>query len=61
MASFSAGARLGFLAASPLMGLVADVSSIAVAMVVVAGIATAVVAVSHLPRVAVHELEPEPL
>ena len=50
MASFSAGARLGFLAASPLMGLVADASSIAVAMVVVAGIAAAVVAAARLPR-----------
>ena len=37
MASFSSGARLGFLLASPLMGLVADATSVAVAMVVVAG------------------------
>ena len=50
MASFSAGARLGFLAASPLMGLVAERTSIAVALVVVAGIAAAVVAVARLPR-----------
>ncbi len=50
MASFSAGARLGFLAASPLMGLVADSSSIAVALVVVAGLAATVVAVTRLPR-----------
>ena len=50
MASFSAGARLGFLAASPLMGLVADASSVAVAMVIVAGLAAAVVAAARLPR-----------
>ena len=49
MASFSAGARLGFLAASPLMGLVAERTSIAVAMVVVAGIAAAVVAARPPP------------
>jgi MFS family permease len=50
MASFSTGARLGFLLASPLMGLVADRSSIAVAMVAVAGSAGFVVAVARLPR-----------
>jgi predicted MFS family arabinose efflux permease len=50
MASFSAGARLGFLAASPLMGLVAERSSIAVALVVVAGVAATVVAAARLPR-----------
>jgi predicted MFS family arabinose efflux permease len=50
MASFSAGARLGFLAASPLMGLVAEHSSIAVALVVVAGTAATVVAAARLPR-----------
>jgi hypothetical protein len=50
MASFSTGARLGFLLASPLMGLVADRSSIAVAMVVVAGTSGVVVAVARLPR-----------
>ncbi len=61
MASFSSGARLGFLLASPLMGLVADATSVAVAMVLVAGVAAAAVAVSRLPRVAVHELEPDPL
>jgi MFS family permease len=61
MASFSSGARLGFLLASPLMGLVADLTSVAVAMVAVAGAAATAVAVSRLPRVAVHELEPDPL
>ena len=61
MASFSSGARLGFLLASPVMGLVADATSVAVAMVLVAGVAAAAVAVSRLPRVAVHELEPDPL
>ena len=61
MASFSSGARLGFLLASPLMGLVADATSVAVAMVLVAGVAATAVAVSRLPRVAVHELEPDPL
>ena len=52
MASFSAGARLGFLMASPLMGLIAGRSSVAVALVVVAGTAATVVAVRRLPRVA---------
>jgi predicted MFS family arabinose efflux permease len=61
MASFSAGARLGFLCASPLMGIVAERTTIATALVLVAGVAAAVVAVSRLPRVAVRELEPGPL
>ena len=61
MAAFSSGARLGFLLASPLMGIVAERTSIATALVVVAGTAAAVVAVSRLPRVAVRELEPDPL
>jgi predicted MFS family arabinose efflux permease len=61
MASFSSGARLGFLLASPLMGIVADLTSVAVAMVAVAGVAATAVAISRLPRVAVHELEPDPL
>ena len=39
MASFSAGARLGFLLASPLMGIIAGGTSVAVAMVLVAGVA----------------------
>ena len=38
MASFSAGARLGFLLASPLMGIIAGATSVAVAMVLVAGV-----------------------
>jgi predicted MFS family arabinose efflux permease len=61
MASFSSGARLGFLLASPLMGIIANATSVAVAMVLVAGVAATAVAVSRLPRVAVHELEPDPL
>ena len=39
MASFSSGARLGFLLASPLMGIVAELTSIATAMLLVAGTA----------------------
>ncbi len=50
MASFSAGARLGFLLASPLMGLIAEPTSIAVALVLVAGTAATTVAVARLPR-----------
>ena len=61
MASFSSGARFGFLLASPLMGIVAELTSIATAMLLVAGTAGAIVAVSRLPRVAVQELEPDPL
>lgn len=57
MASFSAGARLGFLLASPLMGILAGRTSIAVAMVLVAGVAGLAVAVVRLPRPAVAELE----
>jgi predicted MFS family arabinose efflux permease len=49
MASFSAGARLGFLLASPLMGLIADRTSVAVALVAVAGSAGVAVAVVGLP------------
>ena len=57
MASFSSGARLGFLLASPLMGIIAGRASIAVAIVVVAGVAGLAVAVVRLPRPAVAELE----
>ncbi len=60
MASFSAGARLGFLLASPLMGLIAGATSVAVAMVIVAGFAGVTVAAVRLPRPAVAELEPTP-
>jgi predicted MFS family arabinose efflux permease len=58
MASFSAGARLGFLVASPLMGIIAGASSVALAMVLVAGVAGLAVAVARLPRPAVIALEP---
>ena len=50
-------ARLGFLVASPLMGLIAGRSSVAVALVVVSGVAGLVVAAIRLPRPAVVELE----
>ena len=53
MASFSSGARLGFLVASPLMGLIAERTSISTAMLLVAGAAATVVAASRLPRAAV--------
>ena len=59
MASFSSGARLGFLLASPLMGFIAGASSIAVAMVIVAGGAGLAVAIARLPRPALAELEPQ--
>ncbi len=59
MASFSAGARLGFLLASPLMGLISQRTSIAVALVAVAGTAATAVAISRLPRAAAHELAAE--
>ena len=49
MASFSSGARLGFLCASPLVGLVADGTSIATAILVVSGTAALAVAVTRLP------------
>lgn len=58
MASFSAGARLGFLLASPLMGVIAGATSTALALVLVAGVAGLTVAAVRLPRPAVAELEP---
>lgn len=58
MASFSAGARLGFLLASPLMGVIAGATSVAWALVVVAGVAGVTVAAVRLPRPALAELEP---
>jgi MFS family permease len=58
MAGFSAGARLGFLLASPLMGALAGSTSVALAMVIVAGVAGLTVAAMRLPRPAVAELEP---
>ncbi len=50
MAAFSSGARSGFLLASPLMGVVAGLTSIATAMLLVAGTAGLAVAAARLPR-----------
>ena len=61
MAAFSSGARLGFLLASPMIGFLAGATSIATAVLVVAGGAAAVVAAARLPRAAVAELQPDPL
>ncbi len=61
MAAFSSGARLGFLLASPLVGIIADRTSVATAVLVVAGGAAAATAISRLPRGAVRELAPDPL
>ena len=59
MASFSAGARLGFLLASPLMGAIAGGTSVAVGDGARGrGGGRAVVAPVRLPRPAVAELEP---
>lgn len=49
MAAFSSGARLGFLLASPVIGLIAEFSSIAVAVGCVSGLAAITVAVTRLP------------
>jgi predicted MFS family arabinose efflux permease len=58
MAAFSSGARLGFLLVSPLMGLVAQRTSVATAMLAIAGTAAVAVAVSRIPRTAEAELAP---
>ena len=58
MAAFSSGARLGFLLVSPLMGLVAQRTNVATAMVLIAGTAAVAVAVSRLPRTAEAALAP---
>jgi predicted MFS family arabinose efflux permease len=50
MAAFSSGARLGFLLASPVVGLVAERTSVAMAILVVSGSAAAAVAATRLPR-----------
>ncbi len=49
MASFSSGARLGFLCASPLVGLVANGTSVATAILIISGAAAVTVAVTRLP------------
>ena len=49
MAGFSSGARLGFLLASPLVGLVADATSVAIGVLAVAGTAGLAVGVARLP------------
>jgi hypothetical protein len=49
MAAFSSGARLGFLIASPLVGLVAEPLSVATSILVVSGLAAAGVAAARLP------------
>jgi MFS family permease len=56
MAAFSSGARLGFLVASPAIGLIAGGTSIATAVLIVAGGAAIAVAASHLPVRAEREL-----
>lgn len=59
MAAFSSGARLGFLCAAPVVGLIAETSAIRIGVLVVAGGAATLVAVSRLPAPAVRELQPE--
>ena len=61
MAAFSSGARLGFLVASPLIGVLASGTSVAIAVLVVSGGAATTVALARLPRAAVAELQPDPL
>jgi predicted MFS family arabinose efflux permease len=50
MAAFSSGARLGFLIASPVVGLVAEGTSVATAILLVSGLAAVAVAATRLPR-----------
>jgi hypothetical protein len=50
MAAFSSGARLGFLLASPLVGLVAERTAVATAILLISGSAATAVAVTRLPR-----------
>jgi predicted MFS family arabinose efflux permease len=50
MAAFSSGARLGFLLASPIVGLVAEATSVAAAILIVSGSAAVAVAATRLPR-----------
>jgi hypothetical protein len=61
MAAFSSGARLGFLIASPLIGVLASGTSVAIAVLLVSGGAATAVALARLPRAAVVELQPDPL
>ncbi len=61
MAAFSSGARLGFLIASPLIGVLASGTSVAIAILLVSGSAATAVALARLPRAAVVELQPDPL
>ncbi len=49
MAAFSSGARLGLLAASPLVGLIAEPLSVATSILLVSGLAAAGVAITRLP------------
>ncbi len=50
MAAFSSGARAGFLLASPLVGVIAGATSVAVALLAVAGTAGLAVGIARLPR-----------
>jgi MFS family permease len=49
MAAFSSGARLGFLVVSPLVGIVAEQTSVATSMLVLSGSAAVAVAAIRLP------------
>jgi predicted MFS family arabinose efflux permease len=57
MAAFSSGARLGFLLASPIVGLVAESTSVATAVLVVSGSAAVAVSVTRLPRSAASDAQ----
>lgn len=50
MAAFSSGARLGFLVAPPVIGGLAGLTSVATAVLIVAGVATVTVAATPLRR-----------
>ena len=50
MAAFSSGARLGFLLASPVVGIVAESTSVATAVLLVSGSAAVAVAATRLPH-----------
>jgi MFS family permease len=58
MAAFSSGARLGFLIASPLIGLVAQLLSVATSILLVSGLAAAAVAAARLPTAAGRAVTP---
>jgi predicted MFS family arabinose efflux permease len=60
MAAFSSGARLGILVAAPLVGVLAEATSVAAALLMVSGASAILVAAASLPQAAERQIAATP-